>query len=120
MRRLRRGVWPARQSLLLAVLGPFGLALLMAGCATSSAEPTPAPQAMASADRDATEGDGLPPQIAPPAGIRRLPDDPREPFSRNYGSQPPAPPSPQTAHLSQAEEDALIARAITAHEMRRP
>lgn len=120
MRRLRRGVAPAALGLVLAVLGPLGLALLMAGCATSSADPTPASQAVARVDRDATEDDGLPPQVAPPAGIRRLPDDPREPFSRNYGPQPPAPPRPKTAGLSQAEEDALIARAITAHEMRRP
>jgi hypothetical protein len=32
------------------------------------------------------EDDGLPSQAAPPLDRRREPDDPREPFSPNYGS----------------------------------
>ena len=101
--------------MLLAMLG-LGLAIAMAGCATSSAEPTPASRPLAQTDRGELEDDGLPMQAAPPAGIRQQPDDPREPFSRNYGPQPPAPPR----RLSEAEADMVIARAITAHEMRRP
>jgi len=31
------------------------------------------------------ENDGMPVQAAPRAGIRQVPDDPREPWSRNYG-----------------------------------
>ena len=87
--------------------------IAMAGCATSSAEPMPAPQALVQADRAQMEDDGLPEQVAPPARIRRQPDDPREPFSRNYGPQPPT-------RMSRVEEEAVIAQAITAHEMRRP
>jgi hypothetical protein len=113
MYRLRRGVASTRLSLLRAWLGPVGLAVALAGCATSAAEPTPASRPFAQVDRVEMEDDGLPAQAAPPAGIRSQPDDPREPFSRNYGPQPRAP-------LSPAEQDALIARAIAAHEMRRP
>jgi hypothetical protein len=65
---------------LLAVLGPLGLAMALSGCAVSSAEPTP-------------------------AGIRKLLDEWH-------------PGSP--ARMSEAEADLVIARAITAHEMRRP
>jgi hypothetical protein len=113
MCRLRRGVAFAGQGLLLTWLGPVGLAIAMAGCAASSAEPMPASLPLVQADRAEMEDDGLPVQVAPPAGIRQLPDDPREPFSRNYGPRP-------SARMSRAEEDAVIARAITAHEMRRP
>ncbi len=50
------------------------------------------------------EDDGKPVQAAPRAGIRQTPDDPREPWSRNYGgpSSPPvrradAEPTPGTS-----------------------
>ena len=84
--------------------------------------------------------DGLPAQLAPrerPA----IPDDPREPWSRNYGtvrsSQIVEPPTRATAALStssivakvipqwpsflrtaQIDEDAIIRQAIAEHEMR--
>jgi hypothetical protein len=32
------------------------------------------------------EDDGLPPQVAPPVNRARTPDDPREPYSPNYGN----------------------------------
>jgi hypothetical protein len=80
MRRLRCGTTPARRGVLLAVLGPLGLAIAMSGCAASSAEPTL-------------------------AGIRQLLDEWH-------------PGSP--TRMSEAEADMVIARAITAHEMRRP
>ena len=116
MRRLRCRIASARRGFRLTWLAPLGLAIALAGCATSSAEPTSGPQALAQADRARVEDDGLPVQVAPPAGIRQLPDDPREPFSRNYGPQPPAQPT----RLSPAEADAIVAQAIAAHEMRRP
>ena len=106
MRRLRR-VAVGGRGLLLAVLGPIALGLALGGCATSSAEPSQ------SFDRTALEDDGLPAQVAPPARLRRTPDDPSEPFSPNYGPQPPR-------SLSQAEANAVMAQAIIAHEMRRP
>lgn len=36
------------------------------------------------------EDDGLPSQSPPPAHIRALPDEPGEPFSKNYGGSNPA------------------------------
>lgn len=66
------------------------------------------------------EDDGLPVQVAPASAIRQQPDDPSEPFSRNYGPKPAALLSGPPTRMSSAEEEALIARAITEHEMRRP
>ena len=40
------------------------------------------------AQRDVIEDDGMPAQVPPRAGIRQVADDPREPWSRNYGSLP--------------------------------
>lgn len=119
MRRLRCGVASACQGPLLVCLGLLALTISLTGCATSSAEPTPAAEPMAQAERADTEDDGLPAQTAPRAGIRQLPDDPSEPFSRNYGLQLARRPD-LPARLSMLEEDALIASAIAAHEMRRP
>ena len=131
MRWLRCGVasagrsswpaWPPRCKL----GAPVVLALLLAGCATSSAEPTPAPapqaisQAISQADRVEMEDDGLPAQVAPPPRIRRQPDDPSEPFSPNYGPAP-SPQRSAPARMSRLDADTLIALAIAAHEMRRP
>lgn len=57
--------------------------------------PPPAPIVQAEVE---LEDDGLPPQADPVAGIRRMPDDPSAPWSRNYGRSaagagdtPPAP-----------------------------
>ena len=119
MRRLRRGNVPAGLGRLLAWLGPVGLAVALAGCATSSAGETSASRSHAQA-RAEVEDDGLPAQVAPPVAIRQAPDDPSEPFSRNYGPKPPARLSGPPIRMSSAEEEALIARAIAEHEMRRP
>jgi hypothetical protein len=120
MRRLRRGSVPVGLRRLLAWLGPLGLAVALAGCATSSAGDTSASRTHASVERADMEDDGLPVQVAPSSAIRRETDDPSEPFSRNYGPKPPARLSGPPTRMSSAEEDALIARAITEHEMRRP
>jgi hypothetical protein len=114
MFQLRYGVAPA---LALACLGSAICALGLSGCAGSEAAPTPTP-----AGRFALEPDGLPSQVHPPAYIRTLPDDPSEPFSANYGAPMPASYIGGLAahHLSPAEEEAIIAAAIAAHEMRNP
>ena len=44
--------------------------------------PPPTPVVQAAVE---LEDDGLPPQADPVAGIRRMPDDPSAPWSRNYG-----------------------------------
>ena len=48
------------------------------------------------------EDDGLPSQVPPPANRRREADDPREPYSPNYGSPvtPAAQPQPRRAAAS--------------------
>lgn len=114
MRRLGRCVAPATAGLLTV----FGLTLALGGCATSSGESTPVSKPLARADTG-VEDDGLPAQVPPPAAIRQAPDDPSEPYSRNYGPSSPRRPGP-SVRLSEAEADALMARAIAAHEMRRP
>lgn len=125
MHRLRRGSVPAGLCRLLAGLAPVGLALVLGGCATSSAGEAAAIRSQAQAALAETEDDGLPAQVSPPWAIRRGPDDPNEPYSRNYGSRSygqgllaglAGPP----ARMTPAEEEALIARAITEHEMRKP
>jgi hypothetical protein len=74
----------------------------------------------ASATRVEMEDDGLPAQVTPTSAIRHEPDDPSQPFSRNYGLRPAARLSGPPPRMSSAEEEALIARAIAEHEMRRP
>jgi hypothetical protein len=113
MRWLRGGVAPRKWSGVLAVVGLIGLSVAIAGCAISTAEPTASYQAAIAASRDVREDDGLPPQPSPPFRIRQVTDDPSEPFSFNYGPRPPR-------RLSHAEAEAVIARAITEHEMRKP
>ncbi len=72
------------------------------GCGARSEYPAanvgaPYPQqvAAAPAPREEMEDDGLPVQRPPLARSVRQPDDPSEPFSRNYGA--PAPAAPQKA-----------------------
>lgn len=86
--------------------GLLPVALLAAGCLAGCghtqqyAYPGTRPSAYVGASTVATqvpvekvevENDGLPAQAAPRAGIRQLPDDPREPWSRNYGGPAPQP-----------------------------
>src|SRR5437879_1484388 len=103
MRGLRRGSVPAGPGRLLACLGLLGLAVALAGCATSSAGETSASRTRVQTERAEIEDDGLPAQVAPPAAMRREPDDPSEPFSRNYGPRPPARLSGPPTRMSSAE-----------------
>mgnify|MGYP000323936474 CR=1 FL=1 len=79
------------------------------------------------------EADGLPSQPPPRFRPRSQADDPREPFSPNYGPPPPGieplqparPATPQEApvrkaRMSEEEAEVLIGKAIAAHEVRRP
>jgi hypothetical protein len=93
------------------------------------------------------EEDGKPAQVPPLTRAHPIPDDPTQPWSPNYGradGRPAqAPPLAPTAHptwpkpidtsartsaaavavsrrLTEAEADAVMARAITAHERRIP
>lgn len=71
-----------------------------AGCASDhNAQYANAPAVAAYSQQVASqvqvEHDGLPSQTAPPAHIRQMPDDPSEPFSRNYGGPNPAAVEPK-------------------------
>ena len=75
--------------------------LALAGCATNSqtANIQIAPRIAQQSTADA-EDDGLPAQAPPPARIRAAPDDPSEPYSRNYGgTNPSATPAQQRAPI---------------------
>jgi hypothetical protein len=114
---VRRGTAFGRFGCVSACLGLLGMAASLTGCATSPASDATGPRPLAA--RAALEDDGLPVQAAPPASIRHGADDPREPFSRSYGSGPARLSGPPV-RMTRAEEDAIIARAIAEHEMRRP
>jgi hypothetical protein len=70
--------------------------------------------------RGELEEDGLPAQVAPAAAFHSNPDDPSQPFSHYYGLLPAVRLLGLSMRMSSAEEEALIARAIAEHEMRRP
>ena len=110
----------------MAWLGPLplavavaGCAVALAGCATSTAGETSASLG-APAARVELEEHNQPAQLAPSASRRDAADDPTEPFSRTYGLPLAARLFGPMRQMSSAEEEALIARAITEHEMRRP
>ncbi|MEQ1717588.1 MAG: adhesin [Hyphomicrobium sp.] len=74
---------------LAAVIGLAGCS--SAGSSRYSAENTTVSPARAVAQAAVEmEDDGLPSQTPPSVSIRQLPDDPNEPFSRNYGGGNPA------------------------------
>jgi hypothetical protein len=70
------------------------LAIFQAGCASDSNvyyAKTPVVAAyVAKAPAAEVEADGLPTQPPPSVRIRQMPDDPSEPYSRNYGGPNPA------------------------------
>lgn len=137
MRSLRCGSAPRVLLSVTARACVIGAAVVAGGCASQqAANPPPthvagpiAPQQTAQAPRVEIEDDGLPSQLAP---RHRRPerDDPREPWSPNYGNMPsrradagvpsdPMRPAASPIHLSSFDEDDVVRRAIAAHEMRR-
>jgi hypothetical protein len=71
----------------------IAVAICEVGCAADSntyyAGSPPVAGYVAEAPRVKMEDDGLPSQAPPSARIRQMPDDPFEPYSRNYGGQNP-------------------------------
>ena len=112
MRRLRSRIARSRLRVALTCLVPLGLAVALSGCAASSA-----------ADRTGTVPDapksGRTITGTPPQGERRQIDNPAEFYSPLYGLWASLRPT-GSGRWSAAEEDAIIAQAITAHEIRRP
>jgi hypothetical protein len=68
--------------------------LSLAGCASNSdryaSHGQQPPTQVAHAVAVEVEDDGLPSQAPPPVRIRDIPDDPSEPFSKNYGGTNPS------------------------------
>jgi hypothetical protein len=73
---------------LAALLGLSGCS--SAGTTQYSAENTQVAPARIAQAATEVEDDGLPSQSPPPVRIHQMPDDPNEPFSRNYGGGNPA------------------------------
>jgi hypothetical protein len=111
----------------------------------SHAGAPPARVAAADPPKVELEADGLPAQLPPRRRVKTRPIDPSEPFSPNYGPPPvnqqfPTEPeplrhadavqpvrlrageaeAPQSRHLTPAEAEAIIARAVLEHEKRYP
>lgn len=88
MSALRAGLKPAISFCALLALPT------LAGCASSGSHSYTAQNAPVSARvaqaATAVEDDGLPSQAPPPGRIRLMPDEPAEPFSKNYGGGNPA------------------------------
>ena len=116
-------------------LSVLSVALLVSGCASSRSPSFAQVGAQVEAPAPVrakveVEDDGVPVQSPPLRRARTEPDDPNEPFSRNYGtSRPavtvrkadvrqPAPRATTTGYDSTFDEDGIIARAIAAHEAR--
>ncbi len=81
------------------------IGLVLGGCSTAQQQHAAADVAIAPKMAQATsveiEDDGLPSQSPPPVRVRAAPDDPSEPYSRNYGgSNPSAASSPSNERIS--------------------
>jgi len=115
--------------------GLIGILAVLAGCANERGTPTftsaATPMHMAGV-RVEIEADGLPAQIAP-RDRAPVTDDPREPWSPNYGSVRPtrvsaSEPAPVAAvspagvtpvrYTQPIDAEDVIRRAVAAHEMR--
>jgi hypothetical protein len=100
-------------------------------------------QRLASVAKEDLEDDGKPAQVPPLLRAVPAEDDPSQPWSPNYGGPTATPGAPShhtprvapksraktydasadptttaSVHMTRAEEDYIIARAISAHEMR--
>ncbi|MBX9683986.1 MAG: hypothetical protein K2X41_09375 [Hyphomicrobium sp.] len=105
-----------RGALAAALLGPM---MAVAGCSsTQNAYPTADAAVVRPTSQVAAvviEDDGLPSQSPPPVRIRSLPDDPNEPYSRNYGgSNPTANSAPIDPDVPGAAHPTLHLPATTA------
>jgi hypothetical protein len=145
----RRGLAPFAAKIMFAARTcVIGLSVVASGCAASKS-PNYAgvynPSVRPVNERPwkvEIEEDGKPAQLPPVRRMRPEEDDPSQPWSPNYGkgagsaAQPPLPSVPRTVWpkpietsvkttstsraLPDAEADVLIARAVNAHEIRRP
>ena len=95
------------------ISAPLAALLIIAGCASS-----PGAEATRVETRSVLAAAGLPAQVHAAADFRHLPDDPSQPFNPHYGSL--TQPARGADEATSLDADAIIAAAITAHEMRKP
>ena len=120
---LRPGVMPVLRRVALPAMAVFAAASLTGGCSSRPDGTTSfiwsnqqAYHVAAAPPRPVEmEDDGREAQVAPPASIRKQPDDPREPYSPNYGSATPASPvtTPARAAAARAASAAAPEPAAT-------
>ena len=82
--------------------------LALSGCASAPQQDysSAAAESVRLAQAVDVEADGLPAQTPPSARIWQTPDDPNEPFSRNYGGANPSTQALQTSPVDKAPERA--------------
>lgn len=96
MSSVRCGLWPMRRSAIAAMGALLGSLLTLTGCSSTHTPPPaaavyswlanePPPPPMQKRD---VEDDGIDAQTPPSFSVRGMPDDPRQPWSRNYGKPP--------------------------------
>ncbi len=108
----RRTVKAVRVGLTFSVAGISALGV--GGCASGNGtySANSAPAYVAQGPSVPMESDGLPVQAAPAAQIRQMPDDPSQPYSRNYGGTNPASKVPSQPTVKAANDVAPLRPAI--------
>ena len=107
-----------RRFVVLPSVACFGIAVLVLTIGLGGCASTVSSQAAGVGGPTPLDAEGGPAQVEPVRDVRQVPDDPAEPFSANFpvwlsGGRDPA-------LSTAAHADAIIAAAITAHEMRKP
>jgi hypothetical protein len=121
MRRLRRGFVRAWPIIALRRVAPVCLAAALAGCgAASPLDRATLADGETGSSRAATIGNALAARLPQLRGVSYRAEAPADPYSPFSGARPPYRLAGASWPWSPAEEDAIIAEAITAHEMRRP
>ena len=121
MRRLRHRFARSPLSVVLTYVAPVCLAIALAGCAASlAADRSAGAPAAEKTGSLAMTGDGSPAQMPPTRSARQSAADPFDAYNPLHGRRAPFRLITTASGWSAAEEDAIIAQAITAHEMRRP
>jgi hypothetical protein len=121
MRRLRDRKVRSWLGVLATRAAPVCLAAaLAAGCAATSPHEGATAAVTGSETRAAIPGEGLAARFPLLRGVRQQPVGAADPYSPLNGARAPYRMAHAAWPWSPAEEDAIIAEAITAHEMRRP
>src|SRR5262245_35191501 len=97
------------------VSAPLAALLVAAGSASSTGS-----EATRVEPRSVLAAGGLPAHVTAAAAFRHVPDDPSQPLSASYGSATAPRFTRGGEEATSLDAEAIIAAAITAHEMRKP